>query len=178
VSIGTWPERLRARRAAGDAWTAAWLASAVAAWETEGRLSAGEAERLRGWLREPHFQTVLPHLSMHLLISAVLIFPFASLTRAGWTLAALLTASMRLLVRRIDRHSWITAWRIHHPLVAALALVPAIGTCAYVVSPALRGETLLARAAFDAALLRVPWRLYERSRLRRLIARPAIPPVA
>jgi hypothetical protein len=160
---------LRTRFAQRDRLALDWLTAAVVAWEADERVSAAEADELRARLETPELLAVLPHLGAHLAISAVLPFPFASLTRAGWTLWMLLVASLRLLIRRIDWPAWRRAWGTHHPLVALLALVPALGAGAYFLAAPLRRSQLLARAALDAAGLRLPWRLYQRCGLRRLV---------
>lgn len=54
-----------------------------------------------------------------------------------------------------------------------LAAVPGFGAFAYLAARPVRANRLLLRALTDAALQKAPWRLYERSGLRRLIARPS-----
>ena len=57
-------------------------------------------------------------------------------------------------------------------LVALLSAVPGFGTFAYLAAKPVRSNRLLLRATADAALTKVPWRLYARTGLPRLIARP------
>lgn len=177
-AAGTAPT-LRTRFAQRDQLANAWLAAAVGDWEADGRLTTGEADDLRRGLAGAQLQATVPHLGAHLVISAILPFPFASLARAGWTGWMLLSATARLLARRSDREAWRRAWTIHSPLVLLLALIPALGALAYFAAAPLRTNRLLARAALDAAGRRLPWRLYERCGLRALVVagRPGRRPV-
>jgi undecaprenyl-diphosphatase len=151
----------------------AWLAGAIDTWEAEGRATADEAATMRSHMNSADFQMMLPHLGAHLVISIVLRFPFGSIARAAWSAGALLTATVRLLARRIDRRAWKQAWSIHSPLVIVLSAIPGIGSFAYLTAKPVRSNRLLFRAAGDVALRKLPWRLYDRSHLARFIARPA-----
>jgi hypothetical protein len=172
---GAWRARAAARLERGREWADRQLAGAITSWELDGRLSAGEAAELRARLASPGVQAVVPHLGAHVAIAALLPFPLASVARAGWTAVLLLAASLRLLLRRVDRAAWLAAWRVHHPLVILLALVPVVGALAYGISAPVRANRLLLRVALDASLLTLPWRLHERTRARDLLAfgRPA-----
>jgi hypothetical protein len=57
--------------------------------------------------------------------------------------------------------------------VALLSAIPGFGTFAYLAAKPVRSNRLLLRATGDAALKKVPFKLYRRSGLPRLIARPA-----
>jgi hypothetical protein len=87
-------------------------------------------------------------------------------------LGALEVATGRLFMRRIDRAEWGRAWSIHSPLVILLSAVPGFGSFAYLAAKPVRANRLLLRTLTDAAAKKVPWNLYERSGLRRFIARP------
>jgi len=128
---------------------------------------------LREKMQEPQFVAVLPHFGVHLTIGAVLRFPIGSITRASYVFLNLLIATLRLITRRIDRGAWRRACGIHSPLVLVIAGMPGIGTFAYLTSRPMRTNPLLLRVALDAALLKVPWRIYERTGLRWVIARPS-----
>ena len=151
----------------------AWLDTGVTTWEREGRLSQREALRLRAEMETPQFQAVVPHLGAHVVISMFLRFPLGSIARASWSLWGLLSATGRLALRRIDRHAWRQAASIHSPLVIALAAIPGFGTFAYVASKPIRSNRLLVRVMLDAAMAKVPWNLYQRSGMRRIVARTA-----
>lgn len=168
-----WPARWRARVCAGQAHVEAWLGTAIAAWRAEGRIDAVEDARLRRNVAEPTFLAVLPHIAVHVAIWSVLRFPFGALTRAAYTTTQLLIANGLFLLRKIDRATWCERVGIHSPIVILFTLLPAIGTFAYLLSRPVRANRLLLRVTLDAVLLKVPFRLYERTRLRRLVARPA-----
>ena len=55
----------------------------------------------------------------------------------------------------------------------ALAAIPGFGTFAYVASKPIRSNRLLVRVMLDAAMAKVPWNLYQRSGMRRIVARTA-----
>lgn len=149
-----------------------WLAGSIATWETEGRLTPDEAVQVRAELDEPQVLAVLPHFGVHLAIGIVLRFPIGSIMRATYTLVNLLLATGRLLLRRIDRATWRQSFGIHSPLVILIAGMPGIGTFAYLASRPLRSNHLLLRVGLDAVLMKLPKRVYERTGLRWIFARP------
>ena len=59
-----------------------------------------------------------------------------------------------------------------------LSAIPGLGTFAYLAARPLRSNRLLLRTTADALLQKTLRRLYERTGLRRLIARPASSPAA
>jgi membrane-associated phospholipid phosphatase len=180
--IRTWPAAWNERLAEGQARAAGWIETTIATWETEERITPDEAGSLRVCTEEPQFKAVLPHFGVHLGLSVVLRFPFGSIARAVYTLVNLVVATLKLLLRSIDRHAWRLALGIHSPLVMLMGAVPGFGAFAYLGSRPVRSNHLLIRVGLDTALLKVPWRLYERCGLRRLVARslPRVwsPPVA
>ncbi|RIK44668.1 MAG: hypothetical protein DCC58_07935 [Chloroflexi bacterium] len=171
ITPAQWKPRLSSVMTGSHEKAMSWLDTGVRAWEREGRLQPREAARLRAEMETPQFQAVVPHLGAHVVISVFLRFPLGSMARASWSLWGLLSATGRLLARRIDRHTWRQLASIHSPLVIALAAIPGFGTFAYVASKPVRSNRLLVRVMLDAALLKAPWRLYQRSGLRRVVAR-------
>jgi undecaprenyl-diphosphatase len=172
--ITTWPARSRARLAGSQEKALGWMADAVDAWQLEGRITLREGDELRAQMATPSFQAVLPHLGAHLVITVFLRFPFGSIARMVWSAWGLGAASVRLLARRIDRHTWKQAWDMHHPIVILLSAIPGFGSFAYLAAKPVRSNRLLVRVTLDAVLYKVPWRLYQRSRTRRLIVRPVM----
>lgn len=165
----SWRSRMQRQSAQGQAKALDALQTATTRWEQQGRISRVEAGDLRAELESPQFQAVLPHLGAHVGISVVLRFPFGSIARAGWSAAALLGASARLLVRRSSLREWRLAFSLHNPLVIALAAIPGFGTFAYLASGPVRGNRLLIRITLDALLHKVPANLYRRSGAERVI---------
>jgi membrane-associated phospholipid phosphatase len=170
--VSTWRSRLRARTAGSREKAQAWMDRAIVAWETEGRISAAEAAELRTQMAEPTFQAMLPYLGAHFLISIPLRFPLGSIVRPVLVAGALATATGRFLSGRTSREEWARARSIHSPLVVLFAGVPGVGSFAYLVAKPVRANRLLLRTLGDAVLQKVPWHLYERTGLRRLVARP------
>lgn len=152
-----------------------WIEDSISAWQAEGRLTDAEGERLRTELREPEFTAVLPHLGVHLAIGVALRFPIGSITRATYVVTNIGLNHLRFARRRIDAATLRRNMGIHSPLVLLLTCVPAIGTFAYLASRPCRAHQLLARVALDAALLRLPGRVYARTGLRSVIVRQVDP---
>jgi hypothetical protein len=148
-----------------------WIESAIETWRSEGRLTAGEADRLRAELDDPGVAGVIPHFGVHLAIGIVLRFPFGSITRASYTLLNLLVACARLLLRRIDRRAWRRSVGIHAPWVVLAAALPGVGTFAYLTSVPVLSHFLLARVVADAVGEKLPFHVYRRLGFKRLVAR-------
>ena len=173
--VRSWPARVQSRIDGGQQKATDWLNGAVNTWQYDGRIDAGQADRLRGEITSPAVQAILPHFGAHFIISVFLRFPFGSIARFVWSSWGLGAATVRLFARRIDRKTWKMAWDVHHPLVIAISAIPGFGAFAYLVSRPVRSNRLLMRVTVDAVMLKAPKRLYERSGLRRLVA-PATQP--
>lgn len=170
--VRSWPAWTRRTFANSQEKAQAWIARSIETWETEGRVTAAEAEEMRAHMNGAEFQAMLPHLGAHIIISIILRFPFGSIARAAWSAGALAAATGRLLARRIDRRAWKQAWSIHSPLVIVLSMVPGFGGFAYLAAKPVRSNRLVLRATADTAMQKVPWRLYQRTRLHRVVGRP------
>ena len=170
--VRMWPAWVRAKVGGSQDTAREWIARAIDTWEAEGRVTAAEAEQMRAHMNGAEFQAMLPHFGAHIVISIILRFPFGSIARSAWTAGALLTATARLLTRRIDRRAWKQAWSIHSPLVIVLGAIPGFGGFAYLAAKPVRSNRLLLRATADLVAKKVPGRLYERSRIDRIVARP------
>jgi hypothetical protein len=173
VEVRRWRPRLRTGLAGSQERGLAWIDRAIATWEEEGRVSPEEATLLRRQVEAPTFQAMLPYLGAHIVVSIPLRFPLGSIARPLMVLGALATAGWRRLTRKSDGAAWELARSVHAPLVVTLAAVPGVGSFAYLAAKPVRANRLLLRALADAALRKLPWRVYERSGLDRLIARPA-----
>ncbi|MCC7363188.1 MAG: phosphatase PAP2 family protein [Dehalococcoidia bacterium] len=165
------PRRLRARGEAGREHADIWIEHAIAAWEADGRVSADEGSALRGQLLHPDVQAVLPHFGVHLAIGIALRFPFGAITRVTYTTTNLMVACARFGLRRTDRTAFHRSLRIHSPLVIMVAALPGFGTFSYLASGPVRSNRLLARVILDAVALKLPWHVYRRSGLQRIISR-------
>jgi undecaprenyl-diphosphatase len=173
LDVRGWPRRTRALLAGSQERGTVWAEKAVATWEAEGRLSAAEAVALREQIAAPTFQAMIPYLGAHIAVSVPLRFPLGSIARTLMVVGALGYETVRLFRRRIDRTQWRQALSIHSPLVAVLAAIPGFGAFAYLAAKPVRANRLLLRTVFDLALKKVPWNLYERTGMRRFVARPA-----
>jgi hypothetical protein len=169
IDVRNWKPRAEKAVAGGQEKAMGWLTTSVDMWEAEGRVSDAEAIRLRAEMDTPQFQAVVPHLGAHVGISILLRFPFGSIARAGWSAVALLGATGRLMARRIDFATWKQAFSIHNPVVIALAAIPGFGAFAYLASGPIRKNRLLMRLTVDAVMFKMPWRLYERTGMRRVM---------
>ena len=112
-------------------------------------------------------------MGVHLVLSVAIAIPIPglrSLARFTWTLLFWLKARGERAWSRISRSGKQVA-NVHTPLVMAVALVPAVGGLAYLASPPLRRRTW-ARLLLDQAANKMPFKLYTRTRLNRVLARP------
>ncbi|HYI14455.1 MAG TPA: phosphatase PAP2 family protein [Thermomicrobiales bacterium] len=169
IDVRNWKPRAEKAVAGGQEKAMGWLTTSVDMWEAEGRISDAEAIRLRSEMETPQFQAVVPHLGAHVGISILLRFPLGSIARAGWSAVALLGATGRLMARRIDFATWKQAFSIHNPVVIALAAIPGFGAFAYLAAGPIRKNRLLMRLTVDAVMFKMPWRLYERTGMRRVM---------
>jgi undecaprenyl-diphosphatase len=172
VQVKKWPARTRTLLQGSQEKGTAWTEGAVTIWEREGRITADEAVVLRGQIAEPTFQAMLPYLGAHFLISIPLRFPLGSIVRPIMVAGALGVAAARFFRGQIDRETFKVQASIHSPLVMILAGVPGFGSFAYLAAKPVRANRLLLRAVTDSALQKAPKNLYERSGIRRFIARP------
>jgi hypothetical protein len=172
LEVRAWRRRLRTRLADSRERGLAWIDRAIATWVDEERLSREEAALLRRQVANPTFQTMLPYLGAHILLGVPLRFPLGSIVRPLLVLGALAAAGWRRATGKDDQAAWAVARDLHAPLVMVLAAVPGAGSFAYLAAKPVRANRLLLRALADAALRRLPFRAYERSGLRRLVARP------
>ena len=112
----------------------------------------------------------------HFRVGLVLRFPFGSIARFSYTAVSLLVASCLLLVRKRSRKQWRESFSIHSPLVMLIAGLPGVGTFAYLTSKPIRSQGRLGRLALDAVGEKIPFRLYKRSGIQRLVAGRATHP--
>ena len=139
-------------------------------WEMEGRLSTPEAAQLRAQISEGDAQNALHHMGVHLVLSVAIAIPIPGLrsaARFSWTLLFWIKARVSRIWSRASRSGKKVA-NVHTPLVMAVALVPALGGVAYLASPPLRKRNL-ARLLLDQAATKIPFKLYTRTRLNRII---------
>ncbi len=90
------------------------------------------------------------------------------MARFGWTLSFWVKTQFRRLLRRAPKAAG-EATNIHSPLVMVLALVPLLGGIAYMAARPLRRK-LLIRLMLDQVAVKLPFKLYSRLRLNRLLA--------
>jgi|GEM_PF-2355159 len=169
IDVRNWKPRAEKAVAGGQDKAMGWLTTSVDTWQAEGRISEFEAAKLRAEMETPQFQAVVPHLGAHVGISILLRFPLGSIARAAWSALALLGATGRLMARRIDFAAWKQAFSIHNPVVIALAAIPGFGAFAYLAAGPIRKNRLLMRLTVDAVMFKMPWRLYERTGMRRVM---------
>lgn len=166
------PARLRKKGEAGRGRADAWIESAIDRWHHEGRLSGDEASQLRQGLLAPGTQAVLPHFGVHLAIGIALRFPFGAITRVIYTTLNLLLAFVRFLLRRRTWARFRLDLSIHSPIVILLAALPGFGTFSYLAAGPLWRNHLLGRVVLDAVAEKVPFHLYQRMGIKRIVARP------
>ena len=150
-----------------------FLNSAIDRWESEGRIGPSDSADLRSRLASGEAKRATRHLGAHLVLSVAIAIPVPgarSLARFLWTFAFWAKAQVANIrfnsSRGIERDS-----NIHTPLVMVLALVPELGSVAYLASRPLRRK-LLVRLLLDEIAWKLPFRLYARMHLDRLLPPP------
>ncbi len=112
------------------------------------------------------------HMGAHLVLSVAIAIPIPglrSLARFLWTLVFWTKAQARRL-RRGDRAKGEVESNIHTPLVMVLSLLQAFGAVAYLAARPLRNK-LLIRLMLDQMAWKLPFKLYQRMRLGKLLAK-------
>ena len=155
-----------ADRAAEDFFT-----RGIQRWESESRLSPSEAAALRAQLSSGDRRNALHHMGVHMVLSVVLFIPIPGLrsaARFSWTFIFMIKTQLSRIFRR---RAWKAAGKpgnIHSPVVMVVALVPALGAVAYGASRPLRRK-LIIRLLLDQIAIKLPFKLYNRVRLARLL---------
>ena len=141
-----------------------FLDRGVERWKSEGKLSEEQAASLRGKASAPESSDAMHNLGVHLVIGVALPLPIIrSLARALWsTFHWLKSIVWRFGVRDSGRNA-------HGPAVIGLSLVPVLGAASYAVSRPLRSRQMV-RLMLDEAAVKLPFRLYDRLRLRRWLS--------
>jgi hypothetical protein len=147
-------------------WVVEWFDDAIDHWRAEGRITDTQRLELRSKVRSPQFAAVLPHFAVHLGTSSLLRFPLGTVARTSYTGFNMAKAAFDYSRERISRSEQQTRMSIHSPLVLLISAIPGFGAFAYMASQPVRSDHLLVRIGLDAMLLKIPARLYERTRLR------------
>ena len=156
-----------------DAAADLFLNNGIERWEKQERITPSDAAGLRARLSTGDARYATRHLGVHLVMSVAIAVPIPGLRSAArflWTL----TFWVRAQFRRLRRKRVVDAGQvsnIHTPAVMGLALVPALGGAAYLVSRPLRSK-LLARLMLDQVAWKLPFKLYDRTRIGRWLAPP------
>ncbi len=140
-------------------------------WDREGRLATAESEALKGYLASREVNSAMRHLGVHLVMSAIFRFPIGSVMRLVWTLSFW----VRIQVKRLRHGAGPAPERgpnIHNPLVMFLSVIPGLGAVAYLASRPMRRK-ILVRLMLDQIAWKLPFKLYRRMHLARLLAPPA-----
>ena len=90
------------------------------------------------------------------------------MARFGWTLSFWIKTQFSRFRRGASKATGV-ATNIHSPLVMVLALVPLLGGIAYMAARPLRRK-LLFRLMLDQVAVKLPFKMYTRLRVNRLLA--------
>ena len=148
-----------------------FLNRGIERWDAEGRMAPSQMAWLRDHLSSGEVKNPLHHLGVHLVLSVVLVIPIPGLRSAArffWTLAFWVKVQWRRL-RRGSSEPAAKAANVHTPLVMVLSLIPGFGAVAYMAARPLRRK-LLIRLMLDQIAFKLPFGLYRRMRLARLLA--------
>ncbi len=153
---------LRERAGGGQQAAEGFIRRGIDEWEEEGRLTSGEASKLRDALSTPEVASVLVHFGAHMAISVPLRFPFGSIARALWTLTFRARIEWSALRGKSEQRS---ARGIHSLPVALVAALPGVGSFAYILAKPLRRYRALPVITLDRTLRKFPFHVYERLHL-------------
>ncbi len=145
----------------------AFLARGLDIWVEEGRITPERAQELKADLRTDEAHAAMTHLGAHLAITALFRFPFGSIIRPLWTLGFFMRGFYQAI-----RGGGKVCWQfitLHNPLVILLSIIPGLGGFAYLTSRPLR-RMILVRLMIDRLGRKIPFRLYSRLRIDRLVA--------
>jgi len=149
-----------------DAAAELFLNNGIDRWEKQKRIIPSDAAELRTRLSSGAARFATRHLGVHLVMSVAIPIPgIRSASRFLWTFTFWTKARLRRLRRKrvVDADQFSN---IHTPWVMGLALIPALGGAAYLVSPPLWGK-LLVRLMLDQVAWELPFNLYHRTRIGR-----------
>jgi hypothetical protein len=167
--------RSRSADASRQHWAIDWFNDAIRNWRDEGRLTGHQAIKLQHKVRSPQFLAVMPHFGVHLGTGVLLRFPLGSIARAAYTAFNFARISVQYLTRKISREQWREGAGIHSPLVILFSAIPGFGAFAYLASKPIRSDHLMLCIGLDAVMMKLPWNIYERTRLRGIVTRtPAV----
>ena len=148
-----------------------FLDNGIKRWEEDGRIDPSQAASMRSHLGSGETQDALHHLGVHFVLSVAIVVPIPglrSLARSAWTLAFWAKAQASRFWPGASQ-SAAKASNIHSPLVMVLALIPGFGALAYLAARPLRRK-LLIRLMFDQAASKLPFKLYRRTGLDKVLA--------
>ena len=154
--------------AGADQMAERFLNNGIERWTNEGRITSSEAVALRSQLSTGEGRDALHHLGAHLVLTAIFRFPFGSPVRFAWTLAFWGVAVSKRF-RGSGTADNARSSNFHSPLVMVLSLIPGFGGVAYLAARPLRRK-LLVRFMLDQVAWKLPFKLYRRLRLGRLLA--------
>jgi undecaprenyl-diphosphatase len=170
------PNRLfrgvRGRLDGAELMAKSFVCGAIERWESEGQIDSAQAASLRHLMSTSEVESLLKHLGAHLTLTVAIAIPIPGLrsaARFAWTLTFRLKALWTLGRGRITREEYRVARSIHSVPVMLLALIPALGALAYAASDTMvkRG---LGRMLLDQSAHKIPFGLYDRLGLSRVIA--------
>ena len=147
-----------------------YLNRGIERWESEGRLSSAEATQVRSQISSSEAKDAMHHMGVHLVLSVALVVPIPGLRSAArftWTAFFWVKFQASRLLRRASKTA-ARASNVHSPLVMVIALVPMLGGVAYLASRPLRKRSLV-RLLLDQAAIGMPFKLYTRLRLNRML---------
>ena len=162
VDVPTWLRGTRRAVARGERLGHDVTVAGIETWQSEGRLTAPEAEGLRASVAEREVASATRHLGVHLALSIPLRFPLGSIARSLWTLTLRAKAEWAALR---GRGGAAEARRIHTLPVALAGAVPGFGTFAYLLAKPFREQRALGAILADQSLRKLPARTYSRLHL-------------
>ena len=150
-----------------------FLTNGIDRWEKQGRINHGEAAGLRTRLSSGTARYATRRPGAHLVLSVAIAVPAPGVWNAArflWTFSFWLRVQIRRLLRKNAADADGMS-NIHKPLVMFLSLLPGLGGVVYLASSPLRSK-LLDRLMLDQVAWKLPFKLYRRTHIGRLLAPP------
>ncbi len=178
LNIGGYFKKVRRSADKGESMARAFATAAIERWEREGRIDSQKAAAMQSTLSTNEVRDITMHMGAHLILSVAIAIPIPglrSLARFAWTASFRMNAFFNRLRGKISKEEYQLAKSIHTVPVMIISLIPGVGAVAYVASGTMI-KNGLARVLLDQGMHKLPFGLYRKLHLARILApRPVQP---
>lgn len=171
LNIGGYFKKVRGSADKGESMARAFATDAIERWEREGRIDSEKATSMQSTLSTNEVRDITMHMGAHLILSVAIAIPIPglrSLARFTWTASFRINAFCNRLRGKISKEEYQLAKSIHSVPVMIISLIPGVGAVAYVASGTMI-KNGLARVLFDQGMHKLPFGLYRKLHLARIL---------